>query len=463
MKKIQTLSLLLEQAELDGTKIELTGNAVTMTIKDKVRIKWPYLYSWPAKNPLLGDMENFVKVLNASTKGAGQSILSQIEGSDGDKSHYVGIARNETSTQNNRLLRKDLGEVKGWVYLFYPNTIDETLVPDTKKLPAVDGRFTFIMDSEFKKYLKTGTSTQSASNSQSGNSTKPDTNINKMKASALVDPDGTAYDWYNDENGIRIKYLNPVVAKIGKSTVTITKSGKITPIFWQFVAGLPEGLSTPAPSTPVGLELYNEELQSAIKGLFTAASKYDSDNFSTVNTNNLTSDLYSTMVKALTLLGLNSGKIDINLTPDRAGLGSKPYYRSMTAAAAAAGAVVVTPDANSGSATFDGTNITTEDQVLKIFAGVVVSDKTTWGTPDVSTIDKVKTYFKTNMNKNSAGSYENMFAAIKKFSGFKHGQTYSGSKGFKDFESVVKGTNSGKFDDSLLTIIKSAITASPIK
>jgi len=101
--------------------------------------------------------------------------------------------------------------------------------------------------------------------------------------------------------------------------------------------------------------------------------------------------------------------------------------------------------------------------VLKIFAGLVVSDKTLWGTPDVSTIDKVKTHFKTNMNKTSAGSYENMFAAIKKFSGFKHGQTYSGSKGFKDFESVVKGTATGKFDDGLLTIIKSAITASPIK
>jgi hypothetical protein len=398
MKKIQTLSLLLEQAELDGTKIELTGNAVTMTIKDKVRIKWPYQYSWPAKTPLLGDMENFVKALNASTKPAGKSILSQIEGSDKDKSHYVAIARNETSTQNNRLLRKDLGEVKGWVYLFYPNTIDETLVPDNKKLPSVDGRFTFIMDSEFKKYLKTGTPTTS----QSGNSTKPDTN--KITSSAFMDRDGKAYGWYNDENGIRIKYINRVNTKIGKSTVNLFKSSKITPIFWQFVAGLPEGLAATAPAQPTELELYSEDLQTAIKGLLATASKYDPENFSVVNTNTLTAALYSKMVNALIVIGLNLKKIDINFTPDKSDINSKPYYKSIVDGAAAAGVITDTPDANSNSsanatANFNGTAVNNETDLAKILSGLFVERNVEKS--KVDSIEKVKDYW------NSTGKSSN--------------------------------------------------------
>lgn len=401
MKKIQTLSLLLEQAELDGTKIELTGNAVTMTIKDKVRIKWPYQYSWPAKTPLLGDMENFVKALNASTKPAGKSILSQIEGSDKDKSHYVAIARNETSTQNNRLLRKDLGEVKGWVYLFYPNTIDETLVPDNKKLPSVDGRFTFIMDSEFKKYLKTGTPTTS----QSGNSTKPDTN--KITSSAFMDRDGKAYGWYNDENGIRIKYINRVNTKIGKSTVNLFKSSKITPIFWQFIASLPGGLAVTAPAKPTELELYSEDLQTAIKGLLATASKYDPENFSVVNTNTLTAALYSKMVNALIVIGLNLKKIDINFTPDKSDINNKPYYKSIVDGAAAAGVITDTPDtpdANSNSsanatANFNGTAVNNETDLAKILSGLFVERNVEKS--KVDSIEKVKDYW------NSTGKSSN--------------------------------------------------------
>ena len=466
MKNLKTINALFEQAN-NETNFKLLGPPTTKPVgSGSVRIQWQYKFSWPAKNPILGDVKELINTINNSTDSDAKQVLSAIQGSD--TTHEVGILRAEASTQNNRLFAKDLGEFTGWIYLFYPGTINKDAVPDNQKVtPGVDGRMTYLLDAkgEFKKYFQAPSKGQSspASDKKADQSSAASA---EFKLASFALKDGPAYEWFNSPEGLRLQYLNPVYAKIGDTKVPITTTNDIVSIFWEFVSRLPEGLAIAKPGVAAAANTYSPELKSAILNLFKAAAKYDDSNFGLIDADVLAAELYNQMFYAVVILGLNAGKIDINSLDFTKNLTSAPYYAPFKAALTAAGAIVkpvASTGASAGSATFDGTNITTEDQVLKIFAGVVVSDKTLWGTPDVSTIDKVKTYFKTNMNKTSAGSYENMFAAIKKFSGFKHGQTYSGSKGFKDFESVVKGTNTGKFDDSLLTIIKSAVAASPIK
>jgi hypothetical protein len=466
MKTIKNITALFEQTATETeTKFKLLAQPITLPAGEgSIRIKWQYQFSWPAKNPLLGDVKELINTINNAKDGDAQQVLTAIKGSD--PTHEVGIIRANVSTQKNRIIGKDLGEFTGWIYLFYPDTINTQAIPANQKIASgIDNRMTYLMgaDGSFQKYFKEPGTGKPADDKKIAADTKPAT---VFTAASFLDGDGPAYKWYYNDIGLYSTYIKKVTKKIGKARVAVTTSGDIVPIFWKFISKLPDGMAKAEPGAAGQNLIYSEPLQAALINLFAKAAKFDQSNFSKVNVNELTQDLYSKMAHAVVVLGLNAGKIKLNSLEFMKDPESAEYYAPFIISDLAAGAIVDPTAATASAAAtagFDGTNITTEDQVLKIFAGVVVSDKTTWGTPDVSTIDKVKTYFKTNMNKNSAGSYENMFAAIKKFSGFKHGQTYSESKGFKDFESVVKGTAAGKFDDGLLTIIKSAITASPIK
>ena len=465
MKTIKNITALFEQTATETeTKFKLLAQPITLPAGEgSIRIKWQYQFSWPAKNPLLGDVKELINTINNAKDGDAQQVLTAIKGSD--KTHEVGIIRANVSTQKNRIIGKDLGEFTGWIYLFYPDTINTQAIPANQKIASgIDARLTYLMgaDGSFQKYFKEpGTGKPAADDKKTGADVKPAT---VFTAASFLDGDGPAYKWFYNEFGLYSTYIKKVTDKIGRARVAVTTSGDIVPIFWKFISKLPDGMAKSEPGDSAQNKIYSEPLQAALINLFAKAAKFDPSNFSKVNVNELTRDLYSKMAHAVVVLGLNAGKIKLNSLEFMKDPESALYYDPFRWSETISGGVVDPAAAAATTASgFDGTAITTEDQVLKIFAGVVVSDKTTWGTPDVSTIDKVKTHFKTNMNKNSAGSYENMFAAIKKFSGFKHGQTYSESKGFKDFEFVVKGTVAGKFDDGLLTIIKSAITASPIK
>ena len=465
MKTIKNITALFEQTATETeTKFKLLAQPITLPAGEgSIRIKWQYQFSWPAKNPLLGDVKELINTINNAKDGDAQQVLTAIKGSD--KTHEVGIIRANVSTQKNRIIGKDLGEFTGWIYLFYPDTINTQAIPANQKIASgIDARLTYLMgaDGSFQKYFKEpGTGKPTVDAKKTDVDVKPAT---VFTAASFLDGDGPAYKWFYNDIGLYSTYIKKVTDAIGRARVAVTTSGDIVPIFWKFISKLPDGMAKSEPGDSEQHKIYSEPLQTALINLFAKAAKFDPSNFSKVNVNELTRDLYSKMAHAVVVLGLNAGKIKLNSLEFMKDPESAEYYAPFIISDLASGTLVdPTAAAATTASGFDGTAITTEDQVLKIFAGLVVSDKTLWGTPDVSTIDKVKTHFKTNMNKTSAGSYENMFAAIKKFSGFKHGQTYSGSKGFKDFESVVKGTATGKFDDGLLTIIKSAITASPIK
>jgi hypothetical protein len=381
MKKIHTLASLLEQAatEVDakstGTKIEITGSVVTMTKADKVRIKWPYKYTWPASNPTLGDIAEFVKVLNADQGGkGGKSILDQIKKID--DTHIVGIATDAESTQKDRLLRKDLGQIKGFVYLFHPNTINKDLVPADKQLPKIGTKFTFVVDADWQKYLVT---TAPAADSTATVKAK-----DPIKAESFISADGINNDWYGKTVATIIGPVVSVINSFGDA-VPIEKTGKSATIFWQFMSAEPT--HSWAVDMPGNNSTYTELLQSKIKTLLDEAAKFDKSAFSGINTNSLTSYLYKKMAHALIVVGLNSGELTNASTPDSA----PKYFKPLTTAKAQSGtsAKPAEPAEPAEPTTaFDGTAINNEMDLAKIISGGLIA----YNIPaaDVDTLDKVK-------------------------------------------------------------------------
>ena len=404
MKNIKTINALFEQAKT-VTKFKLLTPATTKPAgSGSTRIQWQYQFSWPAKQPLLGDVKELINTINNAKDGDAQQVLSAIRGSDADKTHTVGILRAAESTQNNRIFAKDLGEFTGWIYLFYPDTINDQAIPANQKIDAgIDGRMTYLLDTkgEFKKYFKApGTGKPAAADTKTGADTKPAT---VFTLASLTSPEGAAHDWFNSSKGLRIKYLNPVYTKIGKNRVPITTSGSIVPIFWGFVSKLPEDLATSAPAraakqgdpVPAELQKYSQNLKAAIQKLFTAAAKYDQSNFSVVDIDELTQDLYAYMVYAVVILGLNSGKIDTNSLDFDNNMSTTPYYGPLKIGELEASAIVDPPAAGTVTATattgFDGTAINNEMDLAKIISGAWIG----YGTKseDVDSLDKVKALF----------------------------------------------------------------------
>jgi hypothetical protein len=452
MKNIKNLTALFEQANTE-TKFKLLTPPTTKPAgSGSTRIQWQYRFSWPAKNPLLGDVKELINTINNSTEGDAQQVLSAIKGSD--QTHEVGIIRADASTQNNRIFAKDLGEFTGWIYLFYPDTIDTQAIPANQKIESgIDGRMTYLMDAkgEFKKYFKapgTGKTTATA-DKKTDTDSKPAT---VFKLASLTSADGPAHDWFNSTDGLRIKYLNPIYAKIGKTKVPITTSGKIVPIFWGFVSKLPEGLETAAPSVAAELEEYSQNLKAALLKLFTAAAKYDQSNFSAVNLDVLTQDLYSQMVYAVVILGLNSGKIDTNSLDFNNIRTSSPYYAPLKAALLGADGIVdpATAAATSTSS-FDGTSVNDEMELAKIISGVMAKS-----TPSktLDTLDKVKAEYDSVFGANS-------WPDTLKTLPWKKGSTPTNSH-FKDVQYSAIGKN-GPYGNQTTTGFKNMFDASTLK
>lgn len=445
MKTIHTLSSLLEQADLEGAKIELTGTAVTMTKADKVRIKWPYLYKWPAKNPLLGDITQFVNALNAESGKGGKSILSQIKQTDAN--HFVGIATDAASTQNNRLLRKDLGQLNGFVYLFYPDTINQELVPAAKKLEQVAGRFTFVVDAEWKKYLVT---TDPA---------KPtDASLPKPAApigtNTFIEEDGANREWYSTK--VFAPFISPVLAKLNKkSPVTITQSGAAAPIFWQFMTAVSTyswSMDLPAEAAT---KAYSEDLQTNIKKLLGEAAKFDKAQFSVVSTNTLNSGLYSTMAKALTVIALNSGKVNNTSTKDSA----VDYFKPLINANLMADGIAPDADGSASTATsgFDGTSVNNEMDLAKIISGGLIGYNTS--AADVDTLAKVKAKWDSFV----PATYVKLFSEIVAKLPFKQGTpSVITLSEFKDVQFFAIGVN-GTYGPKTVAGFKSAFEKSSLK
>lgn len=450
MKKIYTLSSLLEQTDLESAKIELTGSAVTMTKADKVRIKWPYLYSWPAKSPLLGDIANFVRVLNAGNGKGGKDILSQIK--QADPTHVIGIATDAESTQANRLLRKDLGQLKGFVYLFYPDTIDTKLVPAAKQLEKVDGKFTFVVDAEWQKYLVTAAPAADATAAAAKTEPKP-----LIGANSFLESDGVNRDWYTNT---AYPLISPVRTALEKTLggVTITQSGKPAGIFWQFMTAVPThswALDMPADSSN-----YTELLQNKIKLLLAEAAKFDKTTFTAVDTNNLNAGLYGKMAQALIVIGLNKGELTNKSTADSA----PEYFKPLTKAKAQSDALLTDKAAiddagKAGKATdgFDGTAINNEMDLAKIISGGLIGYKVP--ATEVDTLDKIKAKWDSYI----PSTYEKKFSEIVAKLPFKQNNTnIINLTEFKDVQFFAIGIN-GKFGPKTVAGFKSAFEKSALK
>ena len=395
MKNIKTINALFEQAKTE-TKFKLLTPATTKPAgSGSTRIQWQYQFSWPAKQPLLGDVKELINTINNATEGDAQQVLSAIKGSDTDKTHTVGILRAAESTQNNRIFAKDLGEFTGWIYLFYPDTINTQAIPANQKIASgIDGRMTYLLDTkgEFKKYFKEpGTGKPAADAKQTGADVKPAT---VFTAASFLDGDGPAYKWFYNNIGLYSTYIKKVTSKIGTASVPITTSGDIVPIFWKFVSNLPAGMATPMPGNVELHKVYSQTLKAALANLFAEAAKFDKPNFSAVNIDVLTKEIYSKMAHALVVIGLNAGKIKLNSLEFMKDQESAPYYapfnfseqEAVTVAAASASAA-------SGTATagFDGTAINNEMDLAKIISGAWIG----YGTKseDVDSLDKVKALF----------------------------------------------------------------------
>lgn len=461
MKNIKNLTALFEQATTE-TKFKLLTPATTKPAgSGSTRIQWQYQFSWPAKTPLLGDVKELINTINNAKDGDAQQVLSAIKGSDTDKTHTVGISRAEASTQNNRVFAKDLGEFTGSIYLFYPDTINAQAIPANQKIDAgIDGRLTYLVDAkgEFKKYFKTpGTGKPAAADDKkTGGDTKPTT---VFTTSAFLDQDGQAYDWFYNEKGLWLKYIKPTSNKIAQNKVPITTSGEIVPLFWSFVSKLPQGLAITPPG-PTEIKEYSQNLKSALSNLLSAAAKYDQSNFSAVNVDVLTKEVYVKLVYAVIILGLNAGKINIDSLDFDNTPSNQPYYAPIKAAStesgsladpSAAGAAASGTASAASSTGFDGTAIADELTLAKIISGVMAKS-----TPPktLDTLDKVKAEYDSAFGANS-------WSDTLKTLPWKKGPAPASSH-FKDVQYSAIGRN-GTYGDKTVAGFKNMFDASTLK
>ena len=462
MKTIKNITALFEQTATE-TKFKLLAQPITLPAGDgSIRIKWQYQFSWPAKNPLLGDVKELINTINNAKDGDALQVLTAIKGSE--KTHEVGIIRADVSTQKNRILGKDLGEFTGWIYLFYPDTINTQAIPANQKIASgIDARMTYLMgaDGSFQKYFKEpGTGKPAADAKQTGADVKPAT---VFTAASFLDGDGPAYKWFYNEIGLYSTYIKKVTKKIGNASVPITTSGDIVPIFWKFVSNLPAGMATPEPGDAKLQKEYSQTLKAALANLFAEAAKFDKSNFSAVNIDVLTKEIYSKMAHALVVVGLNAGKIKSNSWEFIKDSETAPYYAPFRFSDLAAGSIA-DPSAASGTASgtatagFDGTAVNTEVDLAKIISGTWIG----YGKkPDeVDSLDKVKTVQNEYMKKYTKKTFDDIKAKLP----FNQLQpaTWSSSEEFKAFQFSIIGTK-GTYGSKTVAGFKAGFEKSSIK
>jgi hypothetical protein len=448
MKTIKNITALFEQTATETeTKFKLLAQPITLPAGEgSIRIKWQYQFSWPAKNPLLGDVKELINTINNAKDGDAQQVLTAIKGSD--PTHEVGIIRANVSTQKNRIIGKDLGEFTGWIYLFYPDTINTQAIPANQKIASgIDNRMTYLMgaDGSFQKYFKEPGTGKPADDKKIAADTKPAT---VFTASAFLDGDGPAYKWYYNDIGLYSTYIKKVTKKIGKARVAVTTSGDIVPIFWKFISKLPDGMAKAEPGAAGQNLIYSEPLQAALINLFAKAAKFDQSNFSKVNVNELTQDLYSKMAHAVVVLGLNAGKIKLNSLEFMKDPESAEYYAPFIISDLAAGAIVdptAATAAAAGTATagFDGTAINNEMDLAKVMSGAF---STTYAQDkaSVDSLDKVKTLFNASAKTSGWPTPDSAWNETVKTLPWKKGGTISSNPWFTRIQGLVIKTKSQK-------------------
>ena len=458
MKTIKNITALFEQTATE-TKFKLLAQPITLPAGDgSIRIKWQYQFSWPAKNPLLGDVKELINTINNAKDGDALQVLTAIKGSE--KTHEVGIIRADVSTQKNRILGKDLGEFTGWIYLFYPDTINTQAIPANQKIASgIDARMTYLMgaDGSFQKYFKEpGTGKPAADAKQTSADVKPAT---VFTVASFLDGDGPAYKWFYNEIGLYSTYIKKVTKKIGNASVPITTSGDIVPIFWKFVSNLPAGMATPEPGDAKLQKEYSQTLKAALANLFAEAAKFDKSNFSAVNIDVLTKEIYSKMAHAIVVLGLNAGKIKLNSLEFMKEPESALYYAPFRFSDLAAGSLADPSAASAASGTasaasstgFDGTAVADELTLAKIISGVM-----TKSTPPktLDTLDKVKAEYDSAYGANS-------WSDTLKTLPWKKGPAPASSH-FNDVQYSAIGRN-GTYGDKTVAGFKNMFDASTLK
>lgn len=383
MKSVFNIKSLFEDFEI---------TAAAKARPDDITIaQWPYRYTWPQKQVELGDFPAIVKEIEAATKGDAKQLLDTIK-LPANAGAQIGIARNQEQQDRTRLLGKDTSSIVGWIYLFNPNTFDETLIPDLKKItPGIDGKFTFKFDADFKKYLKKVSKSGTTQQQQQQQPAK------KYKLSNIVQP-GPINDWYGKDLSVIINQTSTRIQNVSKPidvkipTGAVDSDGKpveitqkmdpgrlnvpsaASPIFWEFVSLLPHGLSTPPPPLAKQTE-HTQELKEAIDKLLDEARKIDQTGISLANSSYLDENLYVIMAQALLLIGLNRGDIDTTLSLTDAATSKKDqqYYTPIQKAAEKSKQVEQVQATQSQTSSYSGNTVSSEEDLAKIISGAFIT------------------------------------------------------------------------------------------
>jgi hypothetical protein len=444
MKKFHTLKGLFEQeaanTAADAPKIKIKITGTTTAPDERTAIKWSYQYGWPLSQPNLGSIQEFTKAFAASTEKDAETVKNAILNSD--QGGVVGVTRDPGNTVNKRLFGKDLAEAVGFIYLLNPDIINEKSVPANKQLAKIAERFTFIVDKDIKNYLATDgqDDDEIPSNNRNALSTDDNDGSSTIKASAFLQKDGDAYSWYNESVNIRETYIEPIQVKIGSSEIIMGQSAPIVEIFWTFISKLPGGLSTPMPAG-LASTTFDAGLQDAIKILLAKSDEYDG-NYApdTVDTNKLNRNLYSTLVEALIVIGLNNSITATNVENEVLPASYKaPLANALEAAKGITSSSSTTnstagPSSTSSAGAFLGTKVTTEIEFAKIVSGTYVT-KFKVPAADVDTLDKVKAKFNTDFGNTTA--WDNK---VKSLPWEKDKVSANSNSNFKDVQYTVLGT-----------------------
>lgn len=471
MKKIYYISDLFEQEasvdKIKGQKFNFIG-AIRNNPDTSVKIQWPYQYTWPKSQPDLGDYEELLKFISTAEKGDAASIRNSIK--KAGPTSAIGITKEKNTAEDNRLFGKDRFVSRGWVYLYNPGVIDFEKIPANKKFQTkIESGSAFLVDRDSSQYeIRPNNSNNGSNNGSSNANASSNTTQSAIIVSYLVSPGSKYFDWYTADGGIYDAYIAPTVANIDSSSapIKLNSIAKTAPIFWTLIDNLPESIKTSAISTDKKTDPapeFDSRLRDAMVKIFKEAGKFDPNGFSGANPEQLNGTLYNYLARAVIIIGLNSKQINIDFNADSGHASSEKYYKPIKDAHSISRVVKGLAGASETlTAEFDGI-VRTEDDILKIFAGLVASNLTTYGnpTPDkYSTTAAVKNFISTNFG---GSGYNNMINALKHYGGFEKGKSYPSSNGFKDFKYTLTGKDDGNFDDELFSKIKTLLGNSPIK
>jgi hypothetical protein len=352
MKNIRSISSLLEQTT-KGVSFKIMETQVSP--KPFINIQWEYEYRWPKSEPTLGTSDEIVKFIAASTDRDPKLIMASIAKSP---ETTFGIARDSGNTANARLIGKDQLVAIGYVYIFGKGKIDVTKIP-ADKLVGTDGKLGGLVAfdaNELPKYMATAAPVNT--NNQTGTVTQPKKTITVLDIFGI---NSKYSEWFNSTIGT--PYYRPILDKFGtddKRRVSIENEGELVSIFWQMVSLMPPPYNLEAESKE--LNTFTRPLQAKLREIFEAAQQYDPGNFgkAVVAADILSKDTFESLVKAIVVIGLNTGKISQENV--KAGTLPDVYTKLFTAALSQTGAVI--PD--------DITEIGKADKLAHIISGAAV-------------------------------------------------------------------------------------------